>query len=172
MANVISIAKDAISAVQVMDGTANKVLPEDIASIVKLHAKIAAASAWLPVAGLDVVAATANVWTMYVRINNKLGLKFSENKMKSIGSAVVSNLAQNIAVIAAGEVAKASIPFIGNLWAGAAMTGALYAMTLTSGYIYLKAISIMAQNDGDIDKGLQDALKDKNTINELLKTKK
>lgn len=51
------------------------------------------------------------------------------------------------------------------------MTGALYALTLTSGIIYLKALTLMARNDSDIDSAVKEALKDKNTINEHLNSK-
>lgn len=169
MANLISYAKDAIMAVQMMDGAAGKVLPEQIASIVKNHAKIAVATAFIPIGGLDIAAATANVWTMYARINSKLELCFSENVMKSIGSAIVSNLTQNAGIIAIAAALK---------WTGASliasiatMTGALYALTLTSGIIYLKALTLMARNDSDIDSAVKEALKDKNTINEHLNSK-
>lgn len=169
MANLLSAAKDAIEAVKFMDGTASKVLPDEIASIVKLHAKIAIASAFIPVGGLDMAAATANVWTMYIRINNKLGLKFSDNVMKSIGSAVVSNLAQNAGLLAIAAGLKWT--GLGYFPAVATMTGALYALTLTSGIIYLNALALMARNDNDIDKSIREALKDKNTINENLNSK-
>ena len=53
----------------------------------------------------------------------------------------------------------------------ATMTGALYALTLTSGIIYLKALTLMARNDSDIDSAVKEALKDKNTINEHLNSK-
>ena len=100
MANIYSVAIQAIDAYKRLNDAAKYVLPEDIEKIVKKHAAIAVATAFIPVGGLDMVAATANVWTMYVRINNALGIKFSDNKMKSIGSAVVSNLVQNLGIAA------------------------------------------------------------------------
>lgn len=170
--NVISVAKDAIKAVSAMDNTSRKVLPEEIAELVNLRAKIAVASAWIPVGGLDIAAATANVWTMYFKINQLLGLKFSENKMKSIASAVISNLAQNIAVIGVmGGLAK-YIPGIGYIAAASVMSATLYVMTQASGWIYLKALSAMAQKDGDIDSSIKSVLKDKNSINSFINQNK
>lgn len=166
MANILSIAKDAIAAVQFMDGTAKKVLPEEIASVVTMHAKIAVASAFIPVGGLDMAAATANVWTMYIRINSKLGLNFSQNTMKSIGSAVISNLAQNVGIMAIAAGLKWT--GIGYLYSAGIMSGALYALTLTAGLIYLKSISLMTKNNNNLDKSVEEALQDKEIITEHL----
>lgn len=106
MANIYSVAVQAIDAYKRLNDAAKYVLPEDIEKIVKKHAAIAVATAFIPIGGLDMVAATANVWTMYVRINNALGVKFSDNKMKSIGSAVVSNLVQNLGITAVAVALK------------------------------------------------------------------
>ncbi|MCH5174558.1 MAG: DUF697 domain-containing protein [Prevotellaceae bacterium] len=106
MANIYSVAVQAIDVYKRLNDAAKYILPEDIEKIVKKHAAIAVATAFIPIGGLDMVAATANVWTMYVRINNALGVKFSDNKMKSIGSAVVSNLVQNLGITAVAVALK------------------------------------------------------------------
>lgn len=168
---IISVAKDAINAVEFMDGTALKVLPEEIAKLVNLRAKLAVASAWIPIGGLDIAAATANVWTMYFKINNMLGLKFSENKIKTIASAVISNLAQNIAV--AGVMAGMKyIPGIGYVAAAGVMSATLYVLTQTSGWIYLKALSTMALKDKDISSSVKIVLQDKESINNFIEQSK
>ena len=164
--NLIEIAKEAISAVDFMDGTARRVLPEDIAKLVNKRAKYAVVSAWIPIGGLDLAAATINIWTMYFKINQMLGLKFSENTVKSIASAVVSNLAQNVAV--AGVAAGLKYTGVGYFPAAGTMSVAVYVMTQTSGWIYLKAISLMARNDGKIDASVKEVLKDKESINAYL----
>lgn len=166
--NLVSVAKEAVNAVTVMDDTSRKVLPEEIADLVNFRAKLAVASAWIPIGGLDIAAATANVWTMYFKINKMLDLKFSENKVKTIASAVISNLVQNIATVAVAAGLK-YIPGIGPFAAAGIMSAALYVLTQTSGWIYLKAISTMALNDGDISLSVKNILKDKDMINEFAK---
>ena len=170
MANIYSVAIQAIDAYKRLNDVAKYVLPEDIEKIVKKHAAIAVATAFIPVGGLDMVAATANVWTMYVRINNALGIKFSDNKMKSIGSAVVSNLVQNLGIAAVAVALKWNpITYIASV---AVLTGALYGLTMTSGWVYLKALSNMALNDNDIERSVKDALKDKASISQVYKDNK
>ena len=66
MANLYSVALQAIDAYKKINDAAKYVLPEDIEKIVRKHAAIAVATAFIPIGGLDLVAATANVWTMYV----------------------------------------------------------------------------------------------------------
>lgn len=68
ISKIISVAKDAVNYV---DETACKVLTEEIAKLVNFRAKHAVASAWIPVGGIDLAAATANVWTMYFKINKR-----------------------------------------------------------------------------------------------------
>ena len=170
MANLYSVALQAIDAYKKINDAAKYVLPEYIEKIVRKHAAIAVATAFIPVGGLDLVAATANVWTMYVRINNALGVKFSDNKMKSIGSAVVSNLVQNLGVAAVAMALKWNpISYIASV---AVLSGALYGLTITSGWVYLKALTNMALNDGDIDRSIKEALKDKASISQVYKDNK
>ncbi len=165
MSNLYSIALQAIDAYKRLNSAAEYVLPEDIVKIVKRHAKIAVGTAFIPIGGLDMVAATINIWTMYVKINKELGIKFSENKMKSIGSAIASNLVSNLGIIAVAAGLK---------WTGAAyftsvavLTGALYALTITSGWVYLKALTNMALHDDDIEDAVKDVLKDKSEITKV-----
>ncbi|MDE7089036.1 MAG: YcjF family protein, partial [Prevotella sp.] len=163
--NLYSIAVQAIDAYKRINSAAEYVLPDDIVKIVKKHAKIAVATAFIPIGGLDMAAATVNVWTMYVRINKSLGIKFSENKMKSIGSAIASNLVTNlgIAAIAAGLKWTG----VGYFASVAVLTGALYALTITAGWVYLKALTNMALHDSDIDEAVRDVLKDKSEITKV-----
>ena len=44
-----------------MDKGAEESLPKEIADVVKLHAKLAVGSAWIPVPGADVAAGAANI---------------------------------------------------------------------------------------------------------------
>ena len=165
MSNIYSVAIQAIDAYKRINEAASKVLPEDIEKIVKNHSAIAVATCFIPIGGLDIAAATANIWTMYVRINKALGIKFSDNKMKSIGSAVVSNLVQNLGVVAVASALKwTPLTYFASV---AILVGTLYALTMTSGWVYLKAISNMAMHDGDIESSIKATLKDKAKISKI-----
>lgn len=168
MATVLEIydaAKKVVAAYNKFNSVAVEVLPEDIEKIVLRHAKIAFATAFIPIGGLDVVAATANIWTMYVNINNALGLKFSDHLIKSLGSAIVSNIVQNVglmAVIAALKWNPLSWPV-----SVAILTSALYALTVVSGWIYLTALANMAQYDNDVKASVKATLKYQTDIKRL-----
>ena len=97
-----------------MDKAADETLPAEIANVVKLHSKIAVGSAWIPIPGADMAAGTANIWGMYARVNNKLGLPFGENVMKSIGSGVATNLASYLALNGVASALK-FIPGVGSV---------------------------------------------------------
>jgi uncharacterized protein (DUF697 family) len=159
MANLIEIydaAKKAIAAYQKINTLTADVLPEDIEKIVLRHARIAVATGFIPVGGLDVAAATANIWAMYISINKAIGIKFSENIMKSVGSAVVANLVQNLGVIAIAEALRWNP--IAYPISVAIMSSVLYALTIVSGWVYLKSLTNMAENDDDIDRSVRQTL--------------
>lgn len=160
----------AVLAVRALDREMRTTLPDEIVDCIQLHAGISAGAAWIPIGGLDVAALTANIWTMYIRINKKLGISFSENMMKSIGSAVAANLASNLTIAGVGSVLK-YIPGIGTLAGGAIMTATMYGTTVGAAWIYLMAIvnwvkkgkgsgedlkscvaDVIAQNRGAIDE--------------------
>lgn len=163
--NIFSAASQVIKAYMKVNSAAEHVLPEDIVKIVKRHSAIAVATAFIPIGGLDVAAATANVWTMYLSINKVLGIKFSDNKMKSIGSAIASNLVSNLGITAVAAGLKWT--GLGYFAAVGIMTSALYALTMTSGWVYLKALSNMALHDADIDASVKDVLRDKAEITKV-----
>mgnify|MGYP007033164565 CR=1 FL=1 len=165
MADLFTMAQRVIATYRGLNSAANSVLPEDIVKIVRRHAGIAVATAFIPIGGLDVAAATVNVWTMYVKINNALGIKFSDNMMKSIGSAIVSNLVQNLGIAAVACGLKFFGP--GYFAAVAILTGALYGLTMAAGWVYLKALTNMALHDGDIKAAVKEALKDQADIKKV-----
>lgn len=149
--------------VESLDKMADKTLPKEIADVVKLHSKLAVGSAWVPIPGADVAAGAANIWSMYLRINSKIGMKFGESILKTIASAVATNLASYTAVLAIGGALK-FIPGIGSIGGAAIMSGALYAVTLASGYVYLKALTALINKRGFINENNL-----KNSINDYMK---
>lgn len=171
----------AFELVKHLDMTADNNLPRAIADVVKLHSKLAVGSAWIPIPGADVAAGAATIWGMYVRINSKLGIPFGDNMMKSIGSGVATNLASYAAMSGIASAMKL-IPGIGTIGGAVIMSATLYAITLASGWVYLSALSALAEKKGgsftidDISKAINDFLKDKskikNFINEAKKSYK
>ncbi|MCI6495059.1 MAG: hypothetical protein MR997_06075 [Bacteroidales bacterium] len=163
--------------VELLDKTADKVLPEKIVDVVKLHSKLAVGSAWIPVPGADVAAGAANIWSMYARINGKIGIPVKENILKSIGAGVATNLTGYIAMSGVASAMKL-IPGIGTVGGAFIMSASLYAVTLVSGWVYLKALCIMAQrksgsiNANDFKQAVDMVLSDKGLIKRLINTAK
>lgn len=167
---MIALYPAAVKAAQLLDQEMRSSLPNEIVNCIELHSGLAVASALIPIGGLDVVAMTTNIWTMYMRINNKLGISFSKNMMKSIVSAVAANLTSNLAVAGVGALVKL-IPGAGTVVGGVMMSATMYGSTLAAGWIYLTAIvnwvkkgkgsgddlkscinDVIAQNKDEIDK--------------------
>lgn len=127
------------------DKAADDVYPSQIADVVKLHSKLAVASAWVPIPGADVAAGAVNIWSMYLRLNKKIGLEIGESILKSVASGVATNLASYAAVSAVGSVLKC-IPGIGTAVGAVVMSASLYAITLASGLVYIETLTYLRKN--------------------------
>lgn len=172
MNNDQKLIKAAFRLVQLMDKGVDSSLPKEIADVVKLHAKLGVASAWIPLPGVDLAAGAASIWSMYVRINNKLGLKIGDNALKTICSGVATNLAGYVAMSGVLSALK-FIPVIGQIGSAVIMSAAQYALLLASGYIYLQALSLLLEKTGTLDLSrlggaVQEVLKDKTTIKNFM----
>jgi len=173
----IELYEAAVALVTVLDKTAEQLLPQEIVDVVKLHSKLAVGSALIPVPGADVAAGAANIWTMYGRVNSKVGISIRDNVLKTVGSGVVTNLASYMAMAGLGSAIKA-IPGLGTVTGTALMSASLYAVTLASGYIYVKALTLLANNgNGSIDitqinSAVKDILKNKEVIKNFIKAAK
>lgn len=173
----VELYEAAVALVTVLDKTAEQLLPQEIVDVVKLHSKLAVGSAMIPVPGADVAAGAANIWTMYGRVNSKVGISIKDNVQKTIGSGVVTNLASYMAMAGLGSAIKA-IPGIGTVTGTAVMLASLYAVTLASGYIYVKALTLLA-NKGNgsiditqIDAAVKEILGNKEVIKNFIKAAK
>ena len=173
----IELYEAAVALVTVLDKTAEQLLPQEIVDVVKLHSKLAVGSALIPVPGADVAAGAANIWTMYGRVNSKVGISIRDNVLKTVGSGVVTNLASYMAMAGLGSAIKA-IPGIGTVTGTALMSASLYAVTLASGYIYVKALTLLA-NKGNgniditqIDSAVKEILGNKEVIKNFIKAAK
>lgn len=133
--------------VHALNKTVDKNLPREIAEVVKTHSAGAAAAAvaagWIPAAGgLAATGIAAGfVWTMYGRINSKIGLPLKENVVKSLATGVATNLAASFIAGLAVQTLLSMIPGIGSLAASTLAGATVYALTLASGYVYLKLLT-------------------------------
>ena len=132
------------------------------------HALAAAAAGMgvsaLPMAG-SLMASGAMVtfiWSMYLRINECLGLKFSKVAVKTICSALVTNLGQYIASSLGISLLSSVISStgIGIVPAAAIMGGMTYAIIVVSGILYLKLITSLVEAGCDPETVSEDILKE------------
>jgi len=172
----------AIELLKVLDKLADESLPQEIAGIVKLHSKGAAvsavASAWVPGVGsaAAVVASAGFIWSMYIRINRKISLSIPKSIIKTLAGGVATNLA---AAAAAKLIASTllSITKVGAVGSSVIMGITCYALTLVSGFVYLKILTNIFKAGKDPSKlsaselkeAANSAIKSEN-IKELIKT--
>jgi len=152
--------------VNAMDKTVDSALPEQISEIVKFHSKGAAVAAlgsgWIP--GGGGVAATAIsagfIWSMYGRIGAKIGVPFGKNVLKSVASGVATNLASAVVGLLVVSSALSLVPGIGSVGASVILGATCYALTLASGYVYLKIMTKLFAKGVDLSTVSEQDLKD------------
>lgn len=149
-----------------MDHAADRGLPNEIAEIVKFHSKGAAAAAlaagWIPGAGgtAAVLTSAGFIWSMYGRIGSKIGLPFSKNVLKSLASGVATNLAAYVVGGIALSTAFSFVPGLGSVGASIVVGAVCYALTLASGYVYLKIMTNLFKKGIDLSSVTEQQLKE------------
>jgi uncharacterized protein (DUF697 family) len=151
---------------EAMDKQADNILPHELADIVKFHSKGAAAaalaSAWIPGAGgaAAVLTSAGFIWSMYGRIGSKIGLPFGSNILKSLASGVATNLATSVVGAIALSTVLSLVPGLGSVGSSVIMGATCYALTLASGYIYLKILTKLFSAKVDLSNVTEQELKD------------
>jgi len=118
----------AIAMVAALDKAADKSLPQEIAKIVKFHSRgatiVALGSGLIPGIGSSaaVVASAGFIWSMYIRINNKIGINIPKKIIKTVATGLVTNLAANVAGSLIGSAVSSFIPVLGSV-ASSAISG-------------------------------------------------
>lgn len=131
-------------------GQASTAKTDKIAEIINRHSVIAAGAGWIPIPFVDMAVIIGNVWKMYASINTVIGVSFTANMMKSIGSGVVANLSSAVVSASLLSILKL-IPGLGTVSAGLMLTAGNYATCTAAGWVYLKALATIAGEDGIID---------------------
>ena len=159
------IVRAAYSLCKALNKSSAEVLGREIADVVNKHSIGAAAAglgvAWLPGAGSTAaLAACAGViWSMYFRINSRIGVSLSKNILKSVGTAIATNLAASVVSSVAISTVASLFPGIGNVAASAVMAGVSYSLTWASGLIYLKVLARLAGRHSDLSSVDEETLK-------------
>lgn len=111
---------------------------------------------WLPGAGAVVAtgAWVVAIWGMYIKINHDLGIKIKDNVLKSLASAILTNIiasagAYLLAILAA--FIMSFFPGIGSL-GSLAIDGFLgYITVYSSGLLYIKLLTKVLKATGKLD---------------------
>lgn len=139
------LLKAAIALIKAANKQLDELMPAKLAGIVKTHAALGVGAAWIPVPGADIAAGVGAIWGMYYRINSELKLPFTENVIKSVASGIGTNLTAYMGILGVASTLKL-IPGIGSVAGAIAMSAAAYALTLASGYVYMKVLTLLLGN--------------------------
>lgn len=121
----------------------------------------------LPGAGSVIATATcvAAIWGMYVKINIDLGISISENALKSLASALLTNIIASAGSLLAATIVVKVINWIPGLHFLSAPAEALiaYFAVLISGVLYIKLLTKLFKAKGSFQftkNDVQDMAKD------------
>ena len=119
-------------------------------------------SGWLPGAGSLVATGVwvATIWGMYVKINNDLGITIKDNVLKSLASALLTNIIASAGALLLMLLAAAVLSFIPGIGtAGAiAIDGMLgYITVFASGVLYIKILTKLFKAGNGFDLSESDA---------------
>lgn len=142
-----------------------QILGEELAGIVEKHAIAVAVAglgtAWLPGVGATAAMLTSAgfVWSMYVRISSRIGLPFSKHILKSVATAIGTNIVSSIASSVIIGSALSFIPGLGSIGASALMAGVVFSLTWTSGIVYFKVLTRFCEAGVNFEKVSEEDLK-------------
>ena len=149
----------------------------ELSVVVKQHALLGVGIAAIPVPGLDIAALAANTWAMYARISEIVGISFGENKLRSIASGVIANIASAVPGLVLGLAAEGllkAIPGLGTL--GGMAVGAVVNVGImyAAGKVYIKALEKLVNKgqpltEENIAKEAQNASKEKSFVAQAYK---
>lgn len=113
------------------------------------------ASGFLPGVGATVATAISVgfIWRMYYQINQTLGISVSKNILKSVASALLTNLLTGLGAILFADIAAtvlSLIPGLGSFSAAALVGAANYGLVYVSGLIYIKMLTGLFKAKKDI----------------------
>lgn len=131
-----------------MDEFAEDIIENDILDIVKKHLKVVSAASLangIPGgAAVSIPVLVGSTWKMYYNINQRLGISFSENFLKSVASGIVSNLASNGVAAGASNLLSFS-PGIGTIAASVGSVVINRTSIYTAAVAYLKILCSLAE---------------------------
>jgi uncharacterized protein (DUF697 family) len=166
----LDLLKAAYNLAGAADRAADSAVPEEVARIVKLHAKVAVVAAWIPIDGVDLLALAVNTWWMYVRINKALKLPFSQNVVKSLLAGFGTNIVMYLILVIISEALKL-IPIFGSFAGAVIESFVFYAATLATGIAYMQALALILKKElpkVDLKAAANSLTKDKDALQQVL----
>lgn len=149
---------------------------EEVKKTINTFAVYSAASGLLAnvipsVGGLAAAAAqTGMVWTLYVKINKALNLDLSDNVMKFIGSALLSNLILNAGTLLlayAAATVLSFIPIFGQITSALLDCALGFILIYAAAILYLKLLIKVMKAKGDFK--LEESKETESYISEVIK---
>lgn len=141
------IEKNVSKFIAACDNAGRQVGGPEIVDLIKTHCVVAAgaavASGWVPGAGgsLAMLTAAGNVWTMYYRINELIGVQFGTDMLKGLATGIAMNIGGSFVAGVAVASLFSLVPGIGSLAASASVGAIAYSVTLASGVIYMNIMT-------------------------------
>ena len=134
---------------KMINSQAQKLMPEQIVDVVNRHCKLAAGAGLVPVPGADMAMGTANTLKMFQGINHALNISSRGINLKAVITTMLTQFASRFTVTGVTNILK-FIPGAGQATGALVSSVMQYLLTLTSGYVYFNALSLLVDSKGHI----------------------
>ena len=157
---------------KMINSQAQKLMPEQIVDVVNRHCKLAAGAGLVPVPGADMAMGTANTLKMFQGINHALNISSRGINLKAVITTMLTQFASRFTVTGVTNILK-FIPGAGQATGALVSSVMQYLLTLTSGYVYFNALSLLVDNNGHISldklgEAINATMADKEKIDAML----
>lgn len=157
---------------KMINSQAQKLMPEQIVDVVNRHCKLAAGAGLVPVPGADMAMGTANTLKMFQGINHALNISSRGINLKAVITTMLTQFASRFTVTGVTNILK-FIPGAGQATGALVSSVMQYLLTLTSGYVYFNALSLLVDSNGHISldklgEAINATMADKEKIDAML----
>lgn len=157
---------------KMINSQAQKLMPEQIVDVVNRHCKLAAGAGLVPVPGADIAMGTANTLKMFQGINHALNISSRGINLKAVITTMLTQFASRFTVTGVTNILK-FIPGAGQAIGALVSSVMQYLLTLTSGYVYFNALSLLVDSKGHISldklgEAINATMADKEKIDAML----
>lgn len=131
-------------------------LPQKLVRIVRASSAGVVASSVVPIPGVDIMAMSATILSMYININKESNIPLVSPGLRNIALTIAGSLSSTSAGVLLGGSILKLLPGLGTLAGTAVMASTIHAVVQVSGIVYMNALTKILANRSKNDLSVDD----------------